>query len=1251
MKRKIHALRRIPRGRIRILFLVAVAVGLAIFLAVQISLHNLPGKPAAALSLEALPSNDFYANQILIKVKEPAHQKLGAHPLAQATGIASLDNKNKALKVTAFKQLGRAGKASKQSHSFFRWYVVNLPGSSTIVQGSKIKKDEKSKDIPKLTPEAQATLSALEQYRSDPSVEEAQLNFVVHTSNVPNDPYYGSSGSWAQAYDDLWGLKKINAATAWNYSTGSKSVVVADIDTGLDRTHPDIANNVWTNQGEMGTTKAGDSCWTGTPQNKSTNNCDDDSNGYVDDVYGWNWVADNNNPSDDNGHGTHTAGTIGAVGNNGTGVVGVNWQASIMGLKFMNSSGSGSGLDAASAIQYAADMGAKVTSNSWGCDCEPGPEADAISYAYSKGVITVAAAGNSNEDARISSPASIPDVITVAASDPNDLKASFSNFGPKIDVAAPGVDILSLKSSTASKVCVGTQIVATNYCHISGTSMATPHVAGLAALLLAKDPSLSPEEVRQIIHQTADKVYGQAWETNFGYGRINAGTAMGLSYIPPVAKIYSPSGYVTSSATSISVTGLVSDRVGVASWQLSYGVGTNPATFQAIGQGTGAANGTLGSWDTSTFSMYGDYVLKLTVTNSAGKTSEDRMGVNIDRSILPGWPQTGPRLGSGWGTSAAIADIDGDGKLEIIAVSLRGFSPTRLQVDAWHMDGSEILGWPKTIVDYTGVYNYPTDLWLWLGGLTIADINGDGKKEIIFPMSFTLENHTTTQGTYDHTLPADNYLYVLNSDGTNYSGWPKVLTNEQGFYRPNEPAISGASLEGAGKQDLVYFSSKGILNAFKSDGTVLPGWPQTIGGTGSSSAVLADVNNDGKAEVFAGSSDSKVYGFKADGTNLTGWPQVINGGEIRTSPVIGDIDGDGAPEIVAGASGYIAGGTAPASGIYAWHANGTKLSGWPVNNNINYNGLILADLDGDHKLDVIYDGDTCCNIYSVKYTGASMPGWPVSFAWGPPVGMSTFSAIDLEADGKAEIGAQRNQGTVVLNSSGQTIWQRLYPPNTSSMSPLIADFDGDGKSEILNNSITSSGTNESSYYKLYLSNTGITNASADIIPWPMYQQNPAHTGALTAATAVPISRLSLSATLTTVSQNGSTTLNWSSNATSCMASGGWSGAKSASGSQVVSNLTATQSYVLVCSGGPGGTVTQSVTVNVNAPTPPPSPSPTPTPPPANPLGDLNGDGHVNIFDLSMLLAYYNKNNGVGDLNNDGLTDIFDLSIMLINYGL
>ncbi len=222
-------------------------------------------------------------------------------------------------------------------------------------------------------------------------------NYIVNAFRTPNDPRYG----------ELWGMARIDAPGAWDRMTGSADVIVAVIDTGLDYTHPDLRDRAWRNPGET-----------------AGNGIDDDHNGYVDDVYGWDFCNNDSNPMDDHGHGTHCGGTITGTGNNAVGVAGVTWNSRVMGLKFLCANGSGNTFAAALAVRYAADMRFALTSNSWGGGGFSQMLYDTILYAQSRDQLFVAAAGNDglNIDATNSYPAGydLPNIVTVAASDAAD---------------------------------------------------------------------------------------------------------------------------------------------------------------------------------------------------------------------------------------------------------------------------------------------------------------------------------------------------------------------------------------------------------------------------------------------------------------------------------------------------------------------------------------------------------------------------------------------------------------------------------------------------------------------------------------------------------------------------------------------------------------------------------------------------------------------------------------------------------------
>ena len=366
-------------------------------------------------------------------------------------------------------------------------------------------------------------------YAANENVAYAVPDRVAEVSALPNDPYLYTAGSWGQSFADLWGIAKIGAPAAWDSATGL-GVVVAVVDTGLDYNHVDIAANVWTNAAEV----------SGRPA------VDDDLNGYVDDVRGWSFATANADVMDRHGHGTHVAGTVAAVGGNAVGVIGVAHQARILPVKALDDSGHGTFGGLANAITYAARNGADVISNSWGCyggGCESAIIADAVALARSLGCVVTFAAGNDGQDVKRSSPANLQDVITVASTGTDDSTSSFSNYGWRVDVAAPGggpgwdaYNVLSLRAAGTGSA---TYVVGTSYMRLAGTSMATPHVSGVAALLLSENPDLTVPEVESIIrHTAADQVGAPAldmpgYDVHYGWGRLDAAAAVARAFDPP----------------------------------------------------------------------------------------------------------------------------------------------------------------------------------------------------------------------------------------------------------------------------------------------------------------------------------------------------------------------------------------------------------------------------------------------------------------------------------------------------------------------------------------------------------------------------------------------------------------------------------------------------------------------------------------------------------------------------------------------
>jgi subtilisin family serine protease len=387
------------------------------------------------------------------------------------------------------------------------------------------------------------------------------------SSDLPNDPYLNSRGSWGQPFSDLWGIFAIGAPAAWEVTQG-EGVIVAVVDSGVDISHPDLRANVWRNADEI-----------------PGNGIDDDGNGFIDDVRGWDFTqceqtnddgscakpkTPSPNVSDRSGHGTHVAGIIAAVGDNGRGIIGVAPKATIMPVKALDSTGRGSTLALVGAILYAVDNGASVINASWA-----GPPSEfmrmVVDYASGLGVVVVAAAGNSAVPLRSGvSPAEIPAALAVGATTASDALANFSNFGGPLALVAPGGgdaepqsdkdprrSILSLLARQSAfgrqchyevpcESCVDVLrcarsdfLIGRRYVREAGTSMAAAFVSGVAALVRAHHPEFTREQVRQVLFESADDLGLPGWDRQFGSGRVNARRAVSIDNVP-VADITAP---------------------------------------------------------------------------------------------------------------------------------------------------------------------------------------------------------------------------------------------------------------------------------------------------------------------------------------------------------------------------------------------------------------------------------------------------------------------------------------------------------------------------------------------------------------------------------------------------------------------------------------------------------------------------------------------------------------------------------------
>ena len=752
-------------------------------------------------------------------------------------------------------------------------------------------------------------------YEQSPLIEAVEYNYLRPTLAdpvVPNDPMY----------PEQWNLPLMKLPQAWAIEKGDRDVVIAIIDSGIDYRHDDLAPKAWINPGEV-------------PEN----GLDDDGNGYIDDVYGWDftdapnlqaegdYLEGDNEPIDEKGHGTHVAGIAGAMPDNGIGVAGVAWECPLMAIRAGLSLGGSSRMqddDSAAAIVYAVDNGASVINMSWGSERRSFVIQDAIDYAYARGAVLVAAAGNSQKPAAIF-PAGYRKVIAVASTEQNQQRFYQSNFGASIDIGAPGNVILSTQINNQYRL-------------LTGTSMASPHVAGVAALLLAKRPALTHEEVRHILISTADPVYQEdsdALDERFvGAGTVNAERALFASGALQ-ARILAPETN-SGGADSITVIGTAGGYK-FHSWQLSYGASTVPTEFTPFTQSssTQKIGETLAVWDTTTVPE-GIYTVRLTTTATDGQQMHDQVVLSVDR--------TPPQIISLTATDTlygerpltiftwATDDVTQNTLYYRRKGSLAPFAPvetTDLGLEHFLFLGLE-RGTYQFFVEAENTTNlttredndgafYSTDIvagYISPGGFTekfldipplhiasvTADFDGDGQLEIVgSPLSSEtldtvgagLPSPSTILAVYER-LPSGRYelAHTLESvDG---------LSNLEKFVT--------WTVDDTDNDGLIEVLATDDARTFLIESLVPRGYPQQIiwetpflsGGT------VADLDGDGEKEIIgADNNNDRLLIFEYDTSTRTYIERAVLVNESAGSNVfaqnfaINDFDGDGSVELIA----------------------------------------------------------------------------------------------------------------------------------------------------------------------------------------------------------------------------------------------------------------------------------------------------------------------------------------------------------------
>ncbi len=690
-------------------------------------------------------------------------------------------------------------------------------------------------------PENLSVNQAVAFYKDSMEVETAQPNFYYRLLAAPNDARFA----------ELYGLAKISAPAAWDLTTGSPDVVVANIDTGVSYNHQDLSANMWRN-----------------PNETNGNGIDDDGNGFIDDFYGYDFFYNDSNPIDDaGGHGTHTAGTIGAVGNNSVGVVGVNWNVKIMAIKIYSPNGS----DTTSAMLINAynyvrmmktrGVNIRVTNNSYGgcneaCGYDQATK-DALDAMGNAVILNVFAPGNAGQNIETTPfyPASYtsPSILSVASSTSTDMRSSFSNFGvTSVDIAAPGSGILSTVNSSNS-----------SYATFSGTSMASPHGAGAAALLSAYNPSLSPASLKATLMNTVDPLAQWNGIVKSG-GRLNVSRALQNQTVCnfSLSQNFFSVNSLSGGNFSVNVT---------APMNCDFSVVSNASWITVIGGNPGSGNGTVnfsvaantGAIRTGTITIAG---LTFSVTQHGG-----------DR---------GPNI---------LLDFDGDGRTDFSAIQ--------------NTNGTMLWNNFQSIGGYSAVNfgSFADDIPV------PSDFDNDGKTDIAVWRNsngtfYILQSQNNTFQAVQFGQTGDNPSVSQDFDGDGKADFAVtrsvngslvwyILGSINGFRAvqfgsANDKPLRG-DFEGDGKADLAVYrpSSGSPANTFFIQTSLNNNLTATtFGNSATDKLVPADYDGDGKTDVAVWRTINGTWYYLKSSDGSFNSFQFGTAGDL---PTPGDYDGDG----------------------------------------------------------------------------------------------------------------------------------------------------------------------------------------------------------------------------------------------------------------------------------------------------------------------------------------------------------------------
>ncbi|HLB59551.1 MAG TPA: S8 family serine peptidase, partial [Bdellovibrionota bacterium] len=503
-------------------------------------------------------------------------------------------------------------------------------------------------------------------------IKSLEPNLVLRPFFQPNDPYLNQSTIFTDGTRDAYSIPNLNlngTSGAWKKTQGSPNVVIAVVDTGVDKTHPDLSSNIWTNPGEI-----------------PGNGIDDDQNGYVDDVSGWDFANDLNDSDDDNGHGTHVAGLIAAVANNAIGIPGVCPNCRVFGVKVLRGSGSGSIAWIVQGILYAVGEGADVINMSLGAKGFSQTLQDSIDFAFNMDTVVVVAAGNSSDAAEFFTPAGIRRAVTIAAADPKKNNASFSNYGLAIDVAAPGggdsgnivssqcqsrynvISLLAANAGFPSDPRIAPCILGTSFVRLAGTSMASPNAAGVAGLIRSLNPTFNADQVAAAMKFGGDNIGD--FDLFQGHGHLDGVRALKNSTIADV-RFKNPSLIPPKFEKSALFEGIIKNPS--SKWGLSYRPITSENFLLIAENFPLRTDGSFSfSWNFPPDMADGEFFARL------------ESGDATDYGVLRKGPTFFTETNAGYFTpgsaySSVVLDVDKDGDRDIVQANIAGVSASGLE--------------------------------------------------------------------------------------------------------------------------------------------------------------------------------------------------------------------------------------------------------------------------------------------------------------------------------------------------------------------------------------------------------------------------------------------------------------------------------------------------------------------------------------------------------------------------------------------